>query len=98
MRSFTNLHFAKSYSVDALKKDEMGRSCSTHDGKRSAYNTLVGEPEGKRPLGKHRRKLEDSITMDLREMGWLDVDWIHLAKDTDQWRAFVNTVMNLWIP
>jgi hypothetical protein len=63
---------------------------------RGAYNILVGRPEGRRPLG--RRRSEDNIKMDLREIGFGDVDWIHLAQDRDRWRAFVNTVMNLRVP
>jgi hypothetical protein len=55
----------------------------------------VGKPEGKRPLGRPRRGWEDSIKIDLREMGWDDMDGIDLAQDRDQWRALVNTVMNL---
>jgi hypothetical protein len=54
-----------------------------------------GKPEGKRPLGRPRHRWEDNIRMDLREMGWEIVTWIHLAQDKDQWRADVNTVMNL---
>jgi hypothetical protein len=56
---------------------------------------LVGKPEGKRPLGRPRRRWEDNIRMDLREIGWSGTDWIDLTQDRDQWRAFVNTVMNL---
>jgi hypothetical protein len=65
---------------------------------RSAYNILFGRPEGRRPLGRPRRRWEDNIRMDLREIGFGDVDWIHLAQDRDTWRAAVNTVMNLWVP
>jgi hypothetical protein len=65
---------------------------------RNAYRLLVGKAEGKRPLGRPRRKWVDSIKMDLREMRWDGVDWIELAQDRDQWRALVNTVMNLWAP
>jgi hypothetical protein len=61
---------------------------------RGAY-ILVGKPEGRRPLGRPRRRWEDSIKMDLREIGFGDVDWIHLAQDRDRWRTLVNTVMNL---
>jgi hypothetical protein len=61
---------------------------------RSAYNILVRRPEGRRPLGRPRRKW-DKIKMDLREIGFRDVDWIHGAQDRDRWRAVVNTVMNL---
>jgi hypothetical protein len=53
---------------------------------------LVGKPEGKRPLGRPRRRWVDSIKMDLREIGWDDVDWIDMAEDRDQWTALVNTV------
>jgi hypothetical protein len=66
--------------------------------KRSAYRILVGKLEGKRPLGRSRRRLEDNIRMDLRDIGWGVMDWIELAQYRDQWRALVNTVMNLWVP
>jgi hypothetical protein len=58
----------------------------------------VGKLEGKKPLGRPRWKLEDNIKTDLREIGWDCVDWIDLAHDRDQWRALVNTVMNLRAP
>jgi 3-oxoacyl-ACP reductase-like protein len=58
----------------------------------------VGKPEGKRPLGKSRRRWEDNIKMDLQEMGCWDMDWIELAQDRDRWRALVNPVMNLGVP
>jgi hypothetical protein len=64
---------------------------------RGAYNIFVRRPEGRRPLGRPRRRWED-IKMDLREIGFGDVDWIHCAQDRDRWRAFVNTVMNLRVP
>jgi hypothetical protein len=63
--------------------------------KRNAYRILVGKPEGKRPLGRPRRKWGDNIKMDLREIGWDGMDCIDLAQDRDRWRALVNTVMNL---
>jgi hypothetical protein len=59
---------------------------------------LGGKTEGKKPLGRPRGRWEDNIIMDLREVGWKDVDWIHLAQDRDQWRDLVNTVMNLRVP
>jgi hypothetical protein len=64
---------------------------------RNLYRVLVGKPEGKRPLGRPRRRWEDGIKMDLEETGWGDggVEWIHLAQDRDRWRALVNAVMNL---
>jgi hypothetical protein len=65
---------------------------------RNAYRILVGKPEGKRPLGRPRRKWLDIIKMDLGEIGWDGVDWMELAQDRDQWRALVNTVMNLRVP
>jgi hypothetical protein len=58
----------------------------------------VGKPEGKRPLGRPRRRWVDNITIYLREIGWDGMDWIDLTQDWDQWRAVVNTVMNLRIP
>jgi hypothetical protein len=58
----------------------------------------VGKPEGKRPLERPRRRWEDNIRMDLREIGWGSMDCIDLAQDRDQWRALVNTVMNLRVP
>jgi hypothetical protein len=63
---------------------------------RNVYSVLVGKPEGKRPLEKPSRRWEDGIKMDLREIGWGGVEWIHLAQDGNRWRAVVNAVMNLW--
>jgi hypothetical protein len=65
---------------------------------RNAYRILVGKPEGKRPLGRPRRRWVDNYKMDLREIGWYGMDWIRLAQDRDQWRALINTVMNLRVP
>jgi hypothetical protein len=67
---------------------------------RNAYTSriLVGKPEGKRPLGRPRRRWMDNIRMNLRGIGWDGVGWIDPAQDRDQWRALVNTVMNLRIP
>jgi hypothetical protein len=64
---------------------------------RNVYRVLMGKPEGKRPLRRPRRRWEDGIKMDLREIGWGGVEWIHVAQDIDRWRAVVNTVMNLWV-
>jgi hypothetical protein len=61
-------------------------------------NILVGGPEGRRPLGRPKRRWEDNIKMDLREIGFGGVDWIHLPQDRGRWRAVVNTVMNLLVP
>jgi hypothetical protein len=76
----------------------MGRVCSTNGAKRNAYRILVGEPEGKRPLGRPTCRWVDNIKMDLGEIGWDGMDWINLAQARDQWRALVNTVMNLQVP
>jgi hypothetical protein len=58
----------------------------------------MGKPEGNKSLGRPRRRWEDNIKIDLREIGWGSMDWIDLAQDRDQWRALVNTVMNLRVP
>jgi hypothetical protein len=62
---------------------------------RCVYRVLVGRPEGKRPLERSRRRWKDNIKLDLREIGIDGANWIRLAQDRVQWRAFVNTVMNL---
>jgi hypothetical protein len=65
---------------------------------RNAYRILVRKPEGKRPLGRPRRRWVVNIKMDLGEIEWDGRDWIELAQDRDQWRALVNKVMNLRVP
>jgi hypothetical protein len=65
---------------------------------RSVYRVLVWRPEGKRPLGRPRCRWGDNIKMDLREIGIDGANWIRLAQDRVQWRAFVNTIMNLRVP
>jgi hypothetical protein len=74
----------------------VGGTCGTHGG--GIYRVLVGRPEGKRPLGRPRRRWEDNIKMDLREIGIDGANWIQLVQDRVQWRACVNTVMNLRVP
>jgi hypothetical protein len=76
----------------------MGRACSTHGAKKKACRILVGRPEGKRPLGRPRRRWEDNVKLDLRQVGCGGMDWFDLAQDRDQWSALVNTVMNLLVP
>jgi hypothetical protein len=66
--------------------------------KRNVYRLLVGKPEGKRPLGRPRRRWVDNIKMDLLEICWGGVDWIGLAQYRDKWRVLVNAVMNLRVP
>jgi hypothetical protein len=81
-----------------VKGDELDRACSTNRAKRNACRILVGKPEEKRPLGRPRCRLVDNIKMDLREIGSGGVDYFDLGQDRDQWRALVNTVMNLRVP
>jgi hypothetical protein len=67
-------------------------------GMRIACNILVGKPEGKRSLEKHKRRWEDNIKMDLKEIGWEGVDRIHLAQGKDQWLTLLKMVMKLRVP
>ena len=77
----------------------MGGACGAYGGgERGAQGVLVGKPEGKRPLGRPRRRWEDNIKMDLQEVGGGCGDWMELAQDRDRGRALVSTVMNLWVP
>jgi len=66
--------------------------------RRGLYSALVGKPEGRRPLGRPRRRWEDNIKMDLQEVGCADMDWIDLAQDRDRWRALASGVMSLRVP
>jgi hypothetical protein len=66
--------------------------------KTNAYRRLVGKPEGRRSLEGQRRRWVSNIKINLREIGWDGVDWIDMAQDRDQWRALVNTVLNLRVP
>jgi hypothetical protein len=66
--------------------------------KRNVYKLLVGKPEGKRPLGRPRRRRIDNIKMDLLEIGLNVVEWIGLAQDRYRWRDLVKAVMNVWVP
>jgi hypothetical protein len=68
------------------------------EAKRNAYRILVGKPEGKRPLGRPRRRWVANFKMDHRKKGWDGMDWIDLAQDRIQWRALMNTVMKLRVP
>ena len=66
--------------------------------RRGVHKVLVGKPEGKRPLGRLRRRWEDNIKMDLQEVGRACGDWMGLAQDRDRWRSLVSTVMNFRVP
>jgi hypothetical protein len=74
----------------------VGWTCGTHG--RGFYRVLIGRPEGKKPLRRPRRRWEDNIEMDHREIGINGANWIRLAQDRVQWWAFVNMVMNLRVP
>jgi hypothetical protein len=65
---------------------------------RTAYGLLMGNPKGKRPLRRPRRRWLDNIRMDLVEVRWGDVDWIGVAQDRNRWRSLVNSVLNLRVP
>ena len=65
---------------------------------RGVYRILMGKSEGKRPMGRRRRRWEDNIKMDLQEVGGECEDWMELAQDRDRWRALVSTVMNFRVP
>jgi hypothetical protein len=79
------------YSIFSIYHVHMGE-------RRNAYRILVGKPDGRRQLGRPRRRWVDNIKMDLSEVGWDGRDWIDLAQDRDRWRAYVNAVMNLRVP
>jgi hypothetical protein len=65
---------------------------------RNAYNILVGKSKRKRQLGRPRRRWEDNISKNLREIGWEGVNWVRLARDRDKWRVLVNTIINIRFP
>jgi len=74
----------------------MGGACGAYGG--GVHRVLVGKPEGKRPLGRPRRRWKGNIKMDLQEVGGGCGDWMELAQERDSWRALVNAVMNLRFP
>jgi hypothetical protein len=81
-----------------VEEDEVGGHVTRMGEKRNVYRLLVRKPEGKRPLGRPRRRWIDKIKMDLLEIGVSVVDWIGLAQDRYRWRSLVNSVMNLRVP
>ena len=82
---------------DKIKKNEMGGHVARMVKGRGVYRVLVEKPEGRRPLGRPRRRWEDNIRMDLREVGCGCVDWMELAQDRDRWCALVSAVMNFGV-
>ena len=76
----------------------MGGALARMGRRKGVHRALVGKPEGKRPLGRPRRRWEDNIKMDLQEVGGSCGDWIELAQYRDSWRALVGTVMNFRVP
>ena len=87
----------KETDIKVVRGIEMGRACSTYGDREDAYRILVGKPEGRRQLGRPRRRWKGDNNMDLREVG-RGMDWIDVAQDRDRWRAFVNAVMSLRVP
>ena len=83
---------------DKIEKNEMGGHVACMGERTGVYRVLVGKLEGKRPLGRPRRRWEDNIKMDLQEVRWAGMGWIELAQDRDRWQALVNAVMNLRVP
>jgi hypothetical protein len=76
----------------------MGRACGTYGEDRGVHRVLVGKPEGKKPLGRPRRRWEDNIKMDLQVVEGGGGDWMELAQDRDRWRALVGMVRNFRVP
>jgi hypothetical protein len=76
----------------------MGRACGAYGGGFRCHRVLVGKPEGKRPLGRPKRRWEDIIKLDLQEVGGGRVDWMELVEDRDRWRALVGTVRDFRVP
>ena len=89
--ALTAVPFLKTYFARPVSLYRMGEG-------RGVYRVLVGKPEGKRPLGRPRRRWEDYIKMDLQEVEGACGEWMQLAQDRDRWRALVSTAMNLRVP
>ena len=93
--------FPNHYSLNNILYSELPTAWAGHVApmgeERGVHRVLVGKPDGKRPLGRPRRRWEDNIKMDLQEVGGGCGDWMELTQDRDRWRALVNTVMNFWV-
>ena len=94
------MHVCKYIIVRVIKSRRMrwAGHVACMGGERGVYRVLVGKPEGKRPMGRPRRRWEDNIRMDLQEVGCGYMDWIALAQDRNGWRTLVSAVMNLQVP
>jgi hypothetical protein len=90
--------FAFCFFKEVLRRIRWAGHVARMGAKRNAYRILVGKPEGKRPVGRRRRRWVDNIKIDLREIRKDDSDWIDLAQNRNQWRALVKTVINLRVP
>ena len=83
---------------DKIEKNEMGWACGAYVCGEGVFRVLLGKPEGRRPLGRPRRRWMDNIRMDLQGVGCGYMDWIGLAQDRERWRTLVSAVMNLRVP
>jgi hypothetical protein len=92
------IYITKYYSVIKSRRMSWAGHVARMGKGRGAYRILVGRPEGRRPLGRPRRRWEDDFKIDLQEVGWGDMVWIDMAQDKDRWRAVMNAVMIIRIP
>jgi len=97
MRSFITCMLRKTLSWDEVKQNEMGRACNMHGRDEKCVHSSARKPEGNRSLCACRCRWEDNIKLDLKDVIYETVDFIHLGQDRDHWLALVNTVMNLLV-
>jgi hypothetical protein len=98
MRNFIACTFFRVYRMIKSRRMRWAGHVARMGKKRNAYRIVVGKPEGERPLGRLRYSWMDNINMDLRKIRRDELDWIDLSQDRNQWRALVNTVMNIGVP